>query len=236
MSTANRNFRWTSKLLRMIKKAHDSLRVFTSDYYVLPVNEESIRLDMALNRGDILIDYNQIDEIYIDQHELFLFLYSTGVFDLDAAIRKFTPVVAYDIDGVMADVESEIYKICPKWSGLNYDAPVDFTDFNYLGLPLKDKPTHKIDYIITSRPNQYQEDTRVWLERHNIDYKVLIFAEDKLSAMKGFEIDVLIDDNPATFEQVNQGGKVCYLYDCTYNRDVITSLRVHNLAQVEELI
>jgi len=232
----NTIFKWTSRLLRMIKQAHDSPKISQTDYYEFPINDETIRLDMALSHGNLLIDYNQIDKIYISQLELFQFLYRTGVFDLNDAVRKYTPVVAYDIDGVMADVESEIYKICPEWSGLHYDAPVDFTDFNYLGLPLKDKPNHKIDYIITSRPRQYSEDTRVWLERNNIDYKILIFTQDKLAAMKGFEIDVLIDDNPATFEQVNEGGKICYLYDCTYNRDVVTNLRIYNLSQIEELI
>lgn len=232
----NTPFKWTPKLLRLIKQAHASPRIFNTDFYALPVNPETIRLDTALNRSGFQIDYDKVDAIYIDQIELMQFLYHTGVFNFDDAIKRVTPVIAYDIDGVMADVESEIYKICPEWSGLNYDAPVDFTDFNYLGLPPKDKPTHKIDYIITSRPRKYSEDTRVWLELHNIDYKILIFAEDKLAAMKGFEIDVLIDDNPATFEQVNEGGKTCYLYDCTYNRDVVTALRIYNLAQIEELI
>lgn len=230
------SFQWTAKLLKLVKEAFKTTPTTFDNYHTFPITSETIRLNEAIYGIDLLMDYSKIDTIYIERQDLINFLMLTGIFDLEDDIEALTPVIAYDIDGVLADAQAEINLLVPDWDDLTYNVDVVFDDFNYLGLNVKDRPTGKIKYIITSRPQKYLEDTKVWLALHGIEYEYLIFSSNKLAVMQAFDIDVLIDDNPKTFQEVNEGGKVCFLYDCSYNRDMVTTLRIYNLSQVEELI
>jgi len=230
-------FIWTKYLLETVKTALEEN--LTGHFVALPVNKETIRLDKAIHADEsgIIIDYNQIETLYMFRFELISFLYDTGVFSFDEALNKHQPVIALDVDGVLADIQSMCKMLVPEWDETEYLVPgIDFGDFNYLGLAVKDRPKFRFKYILTSRPPQYTEDTKVWLNMHDIEYDVIINSADKLSVMNAFEIDILIDDNPETYTKVTNGGKICYLYDCTYNRHIKTDRRIYGLSQVEKLI
>ena len=96
MSQIEKQFRWTPKLLRMIKEAQGTPRILPS-YFIFPINEETIRLDIALSTDELISDYSQYRYISLDQSELFQFMYRTGAINFDDIIEKFTPVIAYDI-------------------------------------------------------------------------------------------------------------------------------------------
>ncbi len=234
-----KEFTWTRKLLLLVKKALDAeFKPSNYDVYVnLPVTSETIRLDEAMVESHLKFDYDKIDTIYVLRNKLILFLYETGALNLDEEIREVNPVIALDIDGVLADIQTELHKLHLEWDGTTYEVSgADYDDFNYLGLAVKDRPNFKVKYLITARPNEYLEDTKTWLEFNNIDYEYIIFAQNKLAAMESFGIDILVEDNPATFEQVNASeSKVCFLYDCTYNRHIETQLRIKNLAHLEQI-
>lgn len=226
---------FSNNLIKLIRDAFENSSQVFQNYISLPINQQTIALDKEMNAGQVEIDYNMVDEIYINKNDLIFFLYQKGVFgSWNDIIENNTPTIALDIDGVLADVATEIKKICPHWNQLEYEAPVDFNDFDYINLYVLDKPKFPIKYIVTSRPYSYKDDTVWWLNNHDIDYNIVFFTDDKLELMTKQGIDILVDDNPQTFLSVNNGGKICYLYDATYNRHIDTHLRIRSLTELQE--
>jgi uncharacterized HAD superfamily protein len=224
----------TNRLLKQLKAAFEVKGdVFDNRFISLEINKDTIALDTAINGHGF--QYDKIDCIYLERKDVINFLFEHGVFDFDTIIKNNTPVIALDIDGVVADVGKEIRKILPSWDDTNYYVKeIDFNDFDYLGLEVLDKPNFPVDYFLTARPYEYREDTISWMQRNQFDYKIIFFTDNKLSLMHRQGIDILIEDNPDTFMNVNQGGKICYLYDATYNRHIETDLRIYNLAELQE--
>ena len=88
---------------------------------------------------------------------------------------------------------------------------------------------HKI-YFITARDNygmppelhgKTEELTKEWLEKHNIKYEKLIFAQDEEKIHRCFEnnIKVMIEDSPSNIEYMSKQIKVIR-FDCQYNKEV----------------
>lgn len=224
----------TNKLLKQLKTAFEvKSDIFDNRYISLEVNQNTIALDIAINGHGL--EYDKIDCIYLERKDVINFLFERGVFDFDTIINNNTPVIALDIDGVISDVGKEIRKILPSWDDTNYYVKeIDFNDFDYIGLDILDKPNFSVDYFLTARPYEYREDTISWMQRNQFDYKIIFFTDDKLSLMHRQGIDILIEDNPDTFMNVNAGGKICYLYDASYNRHIETDLRIYSLAELQE--
>jgi len=73
---------------------------------------------------------------------------------------------------------------------------------------------------------------RQWLARHKIEFKELIFSEDKYN----LDYDVFIDDSPENVTKAYENHKQCLLYNQPWNRDVPNKIgsvigirRVYNL-------
>lgn len=89
-------------------------------------------------------------------------------------------------------------------------------------------------YIITNRPARFYFETADWLERNAISYKELhVVQESKTQLIKDLELDVMIDDKPDLFYEVqtakNNGERirarmVCIDYE--YNKNVPCDIRL----------
>lgn len=228
-------FKFSIRLLNKIKEQLTSIAV--TDFITLPVNTETIALDRAMNSGAWYeLDYDIVDNIYIEKDQLILFMYENGTFGTwDEIIKINTPVIALDIDGVLADIKKEINRLHPEWDGKTYEVHgVDFDNFKYDTLESLDIPSFSVPYILTMRPEKYRHVSADWLDKHYPAWNMLIHTQNKLVTMTHYGIDVLVDDNPYTFEAVNAGGKVCYLYDATYNQHIETDLRIYKLSELKE--
>lgn len=83
-------------------------------------------------------------------------------------------------------------------------------------------------YIITARYSMTEEDKKegtqennlkVWLEKHDIPYDKLIFAQRKKKAIIENEIDVMIEDSPYNIADVEDHTKII-VFDNIYNKGV----------------
>jgi len=218
-----------------IKELEPHLFGTTEPYITLPISVDSIQLNEALYADDVKFDYDMIDVLYFDKFDVFKLVHQQ-------AFALTQPVIALDIDGVLANTLKECKKILPSLDETDWHIPgIDFNDFNYIGLEMLDypSPSLKFDYYLTARSEAYAEDTRKWLELQHFPEKEIIFASssiDKLNKMRRYQIDILIDDNPTVYYVVNVCGRVCYLYDAPYNRFINTNLRVCSLQQFEEAL
>lgn len=99
-------------------------------------------------------------------------------------------------------------------------------------------------YIITNRPARYQFETAEWLERHAIQYKELhVVQESKTKLIQELELDVMIDDKPDLFYEVQtaknnheriKARMVCIDYE--YNKHVPCDIRLDRDGRVLEYV
>lgn len=81
-------------------------------------------------------------------------------------------------------------------------------------------------YIITARykiKNRTGEEiinkTINWLEKNNIIYDRIIFSSNKIKQIKGYKLDLIIEDNPNTVLNYSKYTKVL-LFDTRYNKHI----------------
>lgn len=146
--------------------------------------------------------------------------------------------IALDIDDVIRDLQSQIKVLHPEWCGTKYNIPeLRLRDIDYRHAKVNDIPTFDFTMYITSCPPWAYNDTLKWLKDNGFPNKKVIMSSIKLSTMRIYGIDILVDDKPSTFHQVNsKHDTVCYLYDQPWNRDIETPLRVHSLAEFWERV
>ena len=74
-------------------------------------------------------------------------------------------------------------------------------------------------------------DTVMWLDRHNIPYRDLCFAEAKTQ----IDADIYIDDGPHNIKLLRNSGAEVVVYDAPYNRN-LKGPRADNWEQAYEII
>jgi hypothetical protein len=89
---------------------------------------------------------------------------------------------------------------------------------------------------ITSRPDKLADLTILWLETHGFPQAPLFtgeYGKSKVETIKSLDLDIFVDDRPATFHEVNSSTKtVCYLFDTSQNSTVETEYRISNLREI----
>lgn len=87
---------------------------------------------------------------------------------------------------------------------------------------------------VTNRPPELHALTADWLARHGFPAAPLYTGEygiSKLDRIRSLGLDLFVDDNPDTFEELTGNGVVCFLFDTPQNRHVdARGLRVSSLA------
>lgn len=208
-------------------------------YNVLERNDSVIRLPIDLKTIIIHKDtdkklFTEIDNVfYVERKALIEYMYDRGVFG--NYLYNTYPIIALCLDGVIADINSELKKIS-NWDEKIFPPPdSDFEDFNYLGLDVLEKPNFRFDYIFTNRPIKYKEDTIQWLNRNEItQWKLIIFGEDILYSMELHNVDVLVSTDFTLVNLINTTtNKQAYLYSAPHNMDVETAYRVTCLADLK---
>lgn len=76
--------------------------------------------------------------------------------------------------------------------------------------------------VATARVDDYDGDTRRWLDRHGIPYDGLFYG-DKLDV----NFDILVDDRPATLTRAVADGRDAIRFDHAYNRDITGCTVIH---------
>ena len=89
--------------------------------------------------------------------------------------------------------------------------------------------THRL--FISGLHQRVVTDTVAWLDKNNIPYRSLCFAESKDSV----DADLYIDDSPKNIEMLQGTGKNVIVFDQSYNRDVVAP-RAHNWTEAEAMI
>jgi hypothetical protein len=140
--------------------------------------------------------------------------------------------IGLDIDGVLADFDGSFkerfgipvtsnghydisYSAVEKWNSVKQDESF------WMGI----KPLFRGEDLvfspkcyITSRPIDTQVSMR-WLEKNGFPCKPCItVAENKLQAVKDYNLDIFVDDKPKTFIELNSAGIVCFLQNTNYNQ------------------
>lgn len=95
-------------------------------------------------------------------------------------------------------------------------------------------------YIITARTEDVQDITENWLRNHGIEYDELILVgkNSKIGFIEGLDIDVIIDDKPDLFQEIEvvkdvfpnssiakkikDGTLTRYVVQYPYNKDVVS--------------
>lgn len=98
--------------------------------------------------------------------------------------------------------------------------------------------------VITSRNEAYYSETAKWLHSYGVDFETLIMTnnESKLSYFEWLKPDLVIDDKPELFHEIEEAGMrvdtLCI--DYAYNQTVPCTYRMNRDGQVtkqkEELI
>lgn len=83
-------------------------------------------------------------------------------------------------------------------------------------------------YIITARSGEYQEETAKWLEDNNIKYNMLIMMDgrSKKPIIEHFKLDMMIDDKPDLFYEMEGSDTKMVCVDYGYNKDVPCDIRI----------
>ena len=111
----------------------------------------------------------------------------------------------------LESVKKEVWDDPEWWMNIS---PIDDVHF-----------TFKPDYYITARDIS-SEVTRKWINRHGFpDAEVCTVGveKSKVPAMKKYGVDLLVDDKPETFDEVNEvDEKTCLLLNRPVNQNVPT--------------
>lgn len=83
-------------------------------------------------------------------------------------------------------------------------------------------------YIITARNSKYQEETAQWLEKNGIKYHMLIMTDGKSKKpiIEHFNLDMMIDDKPDLFYEMEGSKTKMVCVDYAYNKDVPCDIRI----------
>lgn len=83
-------------------------------------------------------------------------------------------------------------------------------------------------YIITARNEKYQEETAKWLEENNIKYDMLIMTNgrSKKPIIEHFNLDMMIDDKPDLFYEMEDSDTTMVCVDYGYNKGVPCDIRI----------
>ena len=83
-------------------------------------------------------------------------------------------------------------------------------------------------YIITARHGKYQEETAKWLEENDIKYHMLIMTDgrSKKTIIEHFNLDMMIDDKPDLFYEMEDSDTTMVCVDYGYNKSVPCDIRI----------
>ena len=83
-------------------------------------------------------------------------------------------------------------------------------------------------YIITARHGKYQEETAKWLEENDIKYHMLIMTDrrSKKTIIENFNLDMMIDDKPDLFYEMEDSDTTMVCVDYGYNKSVPCDIRI----------
>lgn len=100
---------------------------------------------------------------------------------------------------------------------------------------------HKI-HIISNRSIPGAEDmalenTRHWLEKHNIQHESLTFVKDKAHTVDKYNLDIFIEDSPKNAKQISEAGcEHILLFDQKWNQKDSNFRRVYSWKEIYDYI
>ena len=135
------------------------------------------------------------------------------------------PLVIFDLDGVISDASHRQHFLRgarQDWRGFFTAAPGDSPYETGLALAASVDDSHAVA-ILTARPNYMLDDTRTWLDAHQVRHDLLIlrpkhgrgshgpsadFKRHELSRLRsvGYEVTAAIDDDERIIEMYRSEG------------------------------
>ena len=159
--------------------------------------------------------------------------------DIDDVLAQFYPAMCrrfgmpckrfniWDGEGEEIAVAQNFYIIENSrnfWLNLEKESRPEDIDFN-------------VDYYLTSSPPMMKGYRKNWLTQHGFPEAPVISTFDKVSEMRKRNIDVLVDDKPATLEEVKKNGFIPIQYVPSYMSDIRDHLNpIRHLSQVPEVL
>jgi hypothetical protein len=157
-----------------------------------------------------------------------------------------------DLDSVLADFLKgmfdwfdEPYRVVTEWDDpfIRANYPIIMNDEKFwLGLPILSHPKDikfEVDCYITARAIP-SEISMEWLYKHGFPIAPVFTVgvkdcgqhHSKTDVIKERGIDVMVDDAPKHWEEINNVGCLCLLFCQPHNQHIFTSTRITNLNQV----
>jgi len=159
-----------------------------------------------------------------------------------------TPKIGLDIDGVLANFNSHIFKFSGKehkevthWNDPTIRELFEKVKHNsefWSTIPAlinpSDIPFEPVAYV-TARSID-QKITQAWLDNNNFPKAPLYCVgtdESKLEIIKNLDIDIFLDDKFETFIELNRNGICCFLMNASYNKKYnVGYKRIYNLKEL----
>lgn len=158
------------------------------------------------------------------------------------------PIIGLDIDGVVADFEKHFleYLNLDTSPATSWDDPRFRSNFHliendiefWMGIPpIENIPDMDVFVYVTARPIP-SDVSELWLKNNSLPFAPVItvgVGNSKLQSLKG-KVDIFIDDNIDTFEELNAAGIDCYLMTRNHNRHYKCNKRINSLNEFIETI
>lgn len=144
--------------------------------------------------------------------------------------------IALDIDHVIANIDSELIRLCPHWNRRDYKIDgLNAEDIIFSSAVPMDKPTFDFECYITNRPESSRFVTERWLRINGFPNKPVHFANhNKAFIMQDYGIDVIIDDSPFVYSNVTNAGLSVILYTQLWNTHIKTNNRIFSLKEIND--
>ena len=162
--------------------------------------------------------------------------------------------IGLDIDDVVAQffpaMCRKVGKACERiniWDGVDEAAfvrlnmpKVEANNRFWLNLVPLSRPedfTFDFDYYVTSSPKAMIKYRIEWLRMHGFPIRPVVQSMDKLKTMHDLNLDVLIDDKPATLDKIKDAGFIPIQFIPPYMRIEREDLNpIRHLSQVNEIL
>ena len=137
--------------------------------------------------------------------------------------------IGLDIDCVLADFVTYHERVtCIKQSHNYYNMDVVKLD-SVLDIPVLDRPCFDIVCYITSRREEYREETKQWLINNNMPVAPVIHTKDKAKAALDMELDLFVED---CYQIASAMPIPTFLVNRPWNIEYDYTNRINNLSEL----
>ena len=149
----------------------------------------------AIRRGE---DYDKesglLHSAHVAANALMLTEYYYTHPEYDNRFPKRLKRIGLDIDGVLADFVTYHERATGIKQPHNYYNMNVVKLDSVIDIPVLDRPHFDIVCYITSRREEYREETKQWLINNNMPVAPVIHTKDKAKAALDMELDIFVDD------------------------------------------